>query len=149
MLNDMRSLPFKLSRREVIYLKRFKKEHQSPRRLTRANTLPLIHQGKQETKIADFLDTDFTTVWRTKKKYLDHGIEYALAERPRSGQPKKYDVHHETELVAYACSSPPEGRKRWTLQLLSERMRSKANGCKTINRETIRLLLKKTKQSPG
>lgn len=119
------------------------------RALNRANTLLLLHRGKKETTIAEFLGTDFTTVWRTKKNYLDHGLQRALAERPRTGQPKKYTVHHETELVAQACSSPPEGRKRWTLELLSERMRKGAKGCATMNRETVRLLLKKMNVSLG
>lgn len=142
-------LPFKLARNEVAFLKRFKKEQRSTRQLNRANMLLLLHQGKQETKIAEYLSTNFTTVWRTKKKYLGHGLPYALSERERSGQPRKYAVSHETELVAYACSSPPEGRKRWTLELLSEKMRNCVKGCKTMNRETIRLLLKKTNQSLG
>ena len=143
MLTVMRSLPCTLARNEVRFLHAFKKERRSIRQLNRANTLLLLHRGKRETNIAEFLGTNFTTVWRTKRRYLDHGLEQALAEGKRSGQPRKYTTRHETELIAFACSSPPEGRKRWTLELLNERMRSKVKGCKTMNRETIRLLLKK------
>ena len=148
-LHAMRSLPFKLTPKEVSFLRSFKKEQRGVRALNRANTLLLLNRGKKETKIAEFLGTDFTTVWRTKKKYLDHGLERALEEKPRSGQPKKYAVRHETELVAQACSSPPEGRKRWTLELLSEKMRQCVKGCQTMNRESIRLMLKKTNVSLG
>ena len=148
-LHDMRALSFKLKPREVTFLQSFKKGKRGVRALNRANTLLLLHRGKRETKIAEFLGTDFTTVWRTKKKYLDHGLDYALEEQPRPGQPKKYTVNHETELVAFTCSTPPEGRKRWTLDLLSEKMRACARGCTTMNRETVRLMLKKMNVSPG
>src|SRR3989338_8753182 len=140
-LHAMRSLPFKLTPKEVSFLRSFKKEQRGVRALNRANTLLLL-RGKKETKIAEFLGTDFTTVWRTKKKYLDHGLERALEEKPRSGQPKKYAVRHETELVAHACSSPPEGRTRWTLELLSEKMRQGVKGGQTMNRESTRPMLK-------
>ena len=148
-LNDMRSLSFTLKPKDVTFLRSFKKGERGVRALNRANTLLLLHRGKPETKIAEFLGTNFTTVWRTKKKYLDQGLAYALAERLRPGQPKKYTVRHETELVAHACSTPPEGRKRWTLELLSEKMQQATKECRTMNRETVRLMLKKMNVSLG
>jgi transposase len=111
--------------------------------------LLLLHQGQRESGIARALGIDRKTVWRTKKRYSQGGITAALEEKPRSGQPAKYTVRHETELVAQACSSPPEGRKRWTLELLSEKMRKCAKGCRTMNRESIRLMLKKMNVSLG
>ncbi len=120
----------------------------SPRKLYRINILLLSNSKKQDKDIADFLGVGRTTVWRTKEKYLNKGIEFALSEQPRSGQPRKYNQHYETVLVALACSKAPEGRSRWTLRLLSKVMK-KQEGLKTINRESIRLMLKKTNVSLG
>jgi transposase len=72
----------------------------------------------------------------------------ALQDAPRSGQPKKYNEKHEAELIAIACTKAPEERSRWTLELLTKAMQEKP-GCKTISKETIRLILKKTNVSPG
>ena len=121
----------------------------SARELNRARALLLLHRGQRECDVARALGIDRKTVWRTKRRYHTGGLSAALAERPRSGQPKKYTVRHETELVAHACSSPPEGRKRWTRELLGEKMQQCVKGCLTMNRESIRLMLKKTNVSLG
>jgi transposase len=70
-----------------------------------------------------------------------------LVDKPRSGQPEKYSERHVAEIIAQACTKPPEGRKRWSLSLLREELR-KRQGFETINKETIRLLLKKNKIKP-
>lgn len=126
-----------------------KTEKLSERMRNRIEILLLAHRKKTTAAIVDLLRIAPDTVWRTKKRYQHGGVSAALEEKPRSGQPKKYTVRHETELVAYACSTPPEGRKRWTVELLSETMRSCVKGCQTMNRETVRLLLKKTNVSLG
>ena len=69
-----------------------------------------------------------------------------MTEKPRPGQPKKYTERHETKIIAQACTKSPDGRKRWSLTLLTEEMRKK-EGFETINRESIRLILKKANQS--
>jgi len=71
-----------------------------------------------------------------------------LTERDRSGQPVKYTPKKKVEIIAYACTTPPEGRKRWTVRLLAEEM-SKQDGFKTLNRESVRLTLKKAVPSHG
>jgi len=126
-----------------------KTEKLSGRIRNRIEILLLAHRKKTTAAIVDLLRITPDTVWRTKKRYRAGGIGAALEEKPRSGQPKKYTVRHETELVAQACSSPPEGRKRWTLELLSERMQKCVRGCRTMNRESIRVLLKKMNVSLG
>ena len=125
----MKSIPFTLARKDAALL--------------------LLRSGRRECDIARALGIDRKTIWRAKKRYRTGGLTAALEEKPRSGQPKKYTIRHETELVAHACSTPPEGRKRWTLELLSERMRGCVKGCRTMNRESIRLMLKKTNVSLG
>ena len=79
--------------------------------------------------------------------------EFPLIEIQTNGimlaqQPKKYDEKKRVEIVAFACTKAPEGRKRWTVRLLAEEL-SKQKGFETVNRETIRLVLKKTKLNLG
>lgn len=81
-------------------------------------------------------------------KFFKDGLEMALREKPRSGQPKKYGQKQEAEVVALACSDAPKGRARWTLELMEEALGHK-KGFETINRESIRLILKKTNVSLG
>jgi transposase len=146
----MNRISIKLTNKEVEFLKEKKdKERLSKRVRNRIDILLLSHQGKKLKEIAEFLQISPDTVWRTKKKYIKGGLEYALLEKPRPGQPKKYDIRQETEIIAIACSNPPQGRERWTLELLTEKIRKTIKGCQTINRETIRLMLKKTNLSLG
>ncbi len=145
----MKRTDIKLTEKEVILLREFKKsDHRSEREYNRANILLLLDKGKKDSEIKDFLDVDRATIWRTKQRYLKEGLENALREKKRSGQPEKYGVKEKAEIIATACSQPPEGRIRWTLALLSQNLKEK-KGLDTINRETIRLTLKKTNVSLG
>jgi len=146
----MKSLAIHLTPKDKRFLEVKKKTGKlSMRMRNRIEILLLAHRKKSVRTITDLLRITADTVWRTKKRYQQGGISAALEEKSRSGQPRKYTVCQETELVAYACSSPPKGRKRWTLGLLSEQMRQYTKGCRTINRESIRLMLKKTGVSLG
>jgi len=130
-------------------LKDFKQQgKRSLRQINRANILLLLDKGKKATEIADFLDLGRNTVSRTKRNFLRDGTDAALEEGPRPGQPKKYGQRQEAELIALACSDAPEGREKWTLQLLEKAAREK-EGMGTVNRESIRLMLKKTNVSLG
>ena len=138
-----------LREKEVEYLHDFlKKGRKSARELTRAHILLFTHEGKTEMEIKDTLRISRATVSNTKKRYREEGLQNALTEKPRSGQPKKYTNKQEAEIIAMACTDPPKGRKRWTIRLLTERMKRR-KGFETINRETIRLTLKKAKLSLG
>jgi putative transposase len=139
----------KLKENELNLLLRFvKKGRKSARELTRARILLLANQQKRDTEIAEILGVGKNTVWRIKKRYREEGLQSALRDKPRSGQPRKYTERHEAEIIAQACAKSPDGRKRWSLTLLTEEMRKK-KGFETINRESIRLILKKTKQNRG
>jgi len=139
----------KLTKNEIKFLQEFKaSKGRSLRQYNRANILLLLHQGKKESEIADFLDVERTTIWRTKQKYLNVGIEKSLEEKARSGQPEKYNDHQKADVIATACSKAPEGRSRWTLSLLTTTLK-KQKGMSSINRETIRLILKKTNVNHG
>ena len=139
----------KLTRVEIDYLRSFKKSSKrSQREYDRANILLLLHKGKKDVEIEDFIEVDRTTIWRTRKRFLKVGLAIALKEKARSGQPRKYGQNQEAEVIALACSDAPQGRARWTLELLTETL-GKKEGLATINRETIRLILKKTNVNLG
>lgn len=138
-----------LSREEVEYLNSVvKKGKISPRTVTRAHILLLTNDGKTEMEIKDILRVCRATVSNTKRKYRKEGLSGALIEKPRSGQPRKYTPKQEAEIIAFACTSPPNGRKKWTVRLIAEKMRER-KGFETLNRETVRLVLKKAKQNHG
>lgn len=145
----MKRSTVKLSSEELDYLRSFKKsDKRSQREYDRANILLLLHKGKKDLEIEDFLEVERTTIWRTRKRFLEEGLSGALQEKARSGQPKKYGQNEQAEVIALACSDAPEGRARWTLELLVEAL-AKKGGFKTINRESIRLMLKKTNVNLG
>ena len=132
-----------LTYKEVEYLSDFvRKGRKSARELTRARVLLLVNQGRTEREIKDTFGISRATVSNIKKRYREEGLQSALTEKPRPGQPKKYTERHEAEIIAQACIKSPDGRKRWSLTLLTEEMRKK-EGFETINRESIRLILKK------
>ncbi len=139
----------KLTKKDVEYLADFvKRGRKSARELTRARILLLIHDKKTEMEIKETLRISRATVSNTKKRYREEGLQSALTEKPRSGQPRKYTDVQEAEIIAMACTNPPKGRKRWTIRLLTDRMKRR-KAFETINRETIRLILKKAKLDLG
>lgn len=139
----------KLKKSEINCINRFvKKGEKSARALTRARILLLAHKGEKDVEIQWLLAIGRSTIWRVKKNYLSKGVDYALTERDRPGQPIKYGKRKRVEIIAQACTTPPGGRKRWTVRLLAEEL-SKKEGFETINRESIRLILKKTTPNLG
>jgi putative transposase len=138
-----------LSDEDCGYLKEFvKKGEKKARMIARANVLILANEGYDNDTISKLVNVHRQSIWRTKKRYLSEGLQSALEEKPRPGQPRKYTDKHETEIIALACTAPPKGRNQWSLALLAETLRRK-KGFKTINRESIRLVLKKPKPNPG
>lgn len=140
---------FKLGGKTRNHLRTFKREGgHSLREFNRATILLFLDKGLTITEIENLLEVDRTTIWRIKKRYLDFGLEMALTEENRSGQPLKYTTHHEAELTALACGPVPQGRRRWTIRLLVEQLH-KQNGFETITYGSVRKLLKKTNLSLG
>lgn len=139
----------KLTKSDITYLDSYKNSGQlSLRQYNRVNILMLLHRDKKSVDIEDFLDVDRVTIWRTKKKFLEQGIQKALQEDKRSGQPIKYATDQQAELTAMVCGPCPSGRRRWTVRLLTDELKKKP-GFETINRESVRLMLKKMPVSPG
>ena len=143
----MRTL--KLRTQDIVFLKQFtNKGKHSARSFKRANVLLLLDKGETGDAVAKKLNVNRDTVYNVKRKYLKEGLNAALYEKQRSGQPVKYDTTKKAEIIAYACTSPPEGRKKWTIRLLAQEMK-KQKGFENINRESIRLTLKKVGQNLG
>jgi putative transposase len=143
------SIPVKLKKAELSYLESYKNStNRSLREYNRVNILLLLNKGKRIMDIEEFLHVDRITIWRTKKKYLEQGVKKALEEDARSGQPIKYATDHQAELSLMACGPCPAGRRRWTIRLLTAELQKK-QGFETINRESVRLALKKMNVSLG
>lgn len=92
------------------------------RTMKRAQILLMAEAGKTDADIAESLPTGTSTVYRTKQRFVEEGLEAALHDRPRRGGERKLNGEQEAILVALACSQPPKGRSRWTLQLLADRV---------------------------
>ena len=145
----MKNLKIKLKKEERKLLQDFlRKGTKKARAIARANVLLLADEGWETDTISKMVKVHRQRIWRIKKRFLEEGLEATLEEKARTGQPPKYTDKHKAEIIATACTKFPSGRKRWTIQLLTEKLR-KNKGFKTINRETIRLTLKKTKLSLG
>ncbi len=112
------------------------------RRLTRARILLLADQGQTDQAIAEGLHTHRTTVERIRKRFVEEGLEAALSEKPRPGNRLKLTGKQEVVLLALASEKPPEGRKRWTIRLLAQRL-VEMQVVDRISRETVRQRLKK------
>ncbi len=68
-----------------------------------------LAKGKKIAETEDLLPVERTAIWRTKKNYLQDGLQPALKDKPRPGQPTKYKPKQQAEIIALACSDPPRG----------------------------------------
>ena len=97
-----------------------------------------------DLEIADAFDVGLSTIHRLRERFVEEGLEAALARRPNSQQRVlKLDGAKEAHLIALTCGSPPEGRCRWTLQLLADKLVA-LELVDSISTETVRRTLKKT-----
>lgn len=94
----------------------------SARRLKRAQILLAAHDSVADDVIASTLKISASTIYRTKRRLVTADLEAALSEEPRPGVARKLSGKEEALLVATACSKPPPGRARWTLELLADEM---------------------------
>jgi transposase len=118
------------------------------RKLRRAQTLLAADQGLTDAAIAAVIHASVSTVERTRQRFVEGGLDWALSERPRPGARRKLDGKAEAYLVALACSTPPKGQARWTMQLLADRLVA-LEQVDAVSDETVRRALKKTTSSRG
>ena len=103
----------------------------------------------KDEEIARALKVGTATVERVRRRCVEEGLERALGRKEQlNRRPKKLDGHDEAQLIALACSQPPEGRASWTLQLLADRL-VECEIVDSISTETVRQTLKKTNSSLG
>src|SRR5665213_1477349 len=107
------------------------------RKLKRAQILLAADAGASDEEIARSVGVGGSTVYRTKRRFVEGNLERALSEEPRPGAERKLTGKEEALLVATACASPPEGRARWTLELLAGAM-VKLTDHESLSGETVR-----------
>ena len=117
------------------------------RKLKRAQILLAADAGASDDDIATSVGVGGSTVYRTKRRFVIGNLEAALREEPRSGASRKLSGKQEALLVATACSKPPQGRARWTLELLAGEL-AKLTEHDRVSRETVRRRLAENHLKP-
>jgi transposase len=123
-------------------------------RVLRARVLLKADEGEQgpawpDTAIADAFEISVAKVQRLRQRLVEEGLAATLVRHPSpQPRPRKLDGAREARLVTLACSAPPGGRARWTLQLLADQLVA-LEVVDAISDETVRRTLKKTPSSPG
>jgi transposase len=117
------------------------------RRLKRAQILLAADGGTTDESIATSLAVGASTVLRTKRRFVEGNLERALSETPRPGAARKLSGPEEALWVATACASPPEGRARWTLELLAGEI-VRLTQHESLSRETVRRRLSENALKP-
>jgi len=107
------------------------------RRLKRIQILLAADAGISDEAIAASVQTSGSTIYRTKKRFVEISLEAALSEEPRPGAARKLSGKQEAQLVALACSDPPLGCARWTLNLLASAL-VEVTEHESVSRETVR-----------
>ena len=116
--------------------------------IRRAHILLKTDEGKTDTEISQILYINEQTIRRTRIRYCEEGLQSALEDKPHPQPELKLHDEKEAYLIALACSTPPDGQKRWTLELLAKQL-VQDGIVEHIAPETVRLTLKKTVSSPG
>jgi transposase len=117
------------------------------RKLKRAQILLAAGAGIGDEEIAGTVGVGGSTVYRTKRRFVLGNLEAALSEEPRPGAQRKLSGKEEALLVATACSKPPAGLARWTLQLLAGEMVTLTEHGE-LSRETVRRRLAENDLKP-
>jgi len=139
----------RLSEEERDLLERMIRRGQdSARVLCRARILLKANANVSETAIAEAVEVVPATVERIRRRFCEDGLSGALHDLPRPGAEPKLNGKQEAQVIALACSEPPEGREHWTLRLLADRI-VELEFAETYSYEAVRRTLKKTRPSRG
>ena len=118
------------------------------RLLTRARVLLLADEGRTDEEIASALRISPSTAHRLRQRCATEGVSNALQEKARPGAVPKLNAHQEAQLTALACSEAPDGRARWSLRLLADKM-VELKLVDSISHRAVGEYLKKTTSSRG
>lgn len=116
--------------------------------IQRAHILLKVDEGKTDAEISQLLYVSEQTIRRVRIRFAEAGLQVALEDKPHAPTGTEMEEEQEARLIALACSEPPAGRARWTLELLVQEM-LKDGIVARVSPETVRLLLKKTNSSLG
>lgn len=119
------------------------KGSEKARKLTRCRILLLADEGRTDPRIVEALQVTRNTIRTVRSRYVTQGLEAAINEQPRTGAPKKFSGRQRARITAVACSEPPEGRSRWTLRLIADRL-VELEMVDSISHQTVKRILKKT-----
>jgi len=115
----------------------------SVRSLKRVQVLLALQEGNTPSSAAQLVGVSPAMIYNIRNRYLAEGLTVALSEKPRSGQPSKFNKAAQAHLTALACSEAPEGRSRWTLRLLADRL-VELRLVESVSYKTVGEQLKKT-----
>lgn len=102
--------------------------------------------AKSDEQIAEVVFLSPATVQRIRQRYVEGGLANSLYDKARPGAPKKFTGQDRAQVTALACSMPPEGRSRWTLRLLAQKM-VELEYVDSMSYDTVQQVLKKTNLS--
>ena len=115
----------------------------------RGSVLRHLHFGTTVSDTAKLVGVSTKTVQRVRDSFAENGLERSLYDAERCGRPPKFDARVRQETVSLACTNPPEGAARWTLDLIVERLNSMGVlGDDSISRETVRVFLQEHQLKP-
>jgi hypothetical protein len=135
-------IKFKLKKKERKIVKSIvKKGVENARVIRRANIILNFDSSKTSPEISQYVHATAETVRSIGKKYMDGGIQNALYDAPRPGKERLLSEKESSRIIAMVCTDPPEGRSRWTIELIVEEAKKRKIVSK-VGRETIRILLK-------
>lgn len=117
------------------------------RKIKRAQILLAADKQNTDEEIARNVQVGTSTVYRVKQRFVEEGLEKALKELPRPGMPRKLGASDEAQLAAVACSKPPPGCSRWTLDLLAGEM-VRLTHHESLSADTVGRRLKELKLKP-
>jgi transposase len=116
--------------------------------IQRAHILLKSDEGKTDSEISQWLYVSEQTIRRIRVRFGENGLEAALEDKDRPKREGKLNDQQQAYLIALACSDPPSGRERWTVELLTEQL-MRDGVVTSVAPETVRLVLEKTNSSPG
>lgn len=118
------------------------------RKLNRARILLLADENRPkgaftDAQIASILDVSLSTIGRVRHRFVTDGLDTALEEKPRPGRPVKFTPTDRAKITAIACSDPPQGRNKWSLRLMADKL-VELDLVEEISYQTVKRVLKKT-----
>jgi transposase len=148
--------PVRLTAEEQTHLRAFISTGKaSARAIRRAQILLAADANRvggslRELDIAERMQVHVNTVYAVRKAYAELGWQGAIGRKKRVAPPTPAKITGELEakIIALSCSAPPNGRSRWTLELLADRV-VELHYIDSISHETVRQVLKKRTQAPS